>query len=301
MNNKKTLGDNVFDVINIMLMLVLVLVTLLPFLHVLFASFSSSEYLMHNKGLMLWPKGFNLQAYGFALRNPILGSAYKNTIIYAGLGTLLGGLLMSMTAYALVKPNWPFKKVFLLIIIFTMFFGGGLIPTYINIRNLSMLDTMWVMFIPSCISTWSIIILRTGFSQLSLSISESAYMDGANDFTILFRLIMPLSKAVLAVIALFSLVGYWNSWFPALVYLRKRELYPLQMVLREILMMGEMRGMEEMMIDEQYIAEMGGDQIAMREVIKYATIMLAIGPIIFTYPFLQRYFVKGVMIGSLKG
>ncbi|HHV96134.1 MAG TPA: carbohydrate ABC transporter permease [Clostridiaceae bacterium] len=299
---KKTFGEKIFDVFNIILMLILVVVTLLPFLHVIFSSFSSSKYIMQTKGLMLWPKGFNTKAYELALENPILGRSYINTIIYAASGTFLGIFLMSMAAYALVKPEWPLKKTFIIMIMITMFFGGGLIPTYINIRNLRLLNTMWVMFLPSCINTWTIMVLRTGFNQVPSSIAESAYMDGANDLIILFKFIMPLSKAVLAVVALFSIVGYWNSWFPALIYLKDRKLYPLQMVLREVVTLGENAGIEQMILDSMSdIAEEGGDFITMREAIKYATITIAIGPIILVYPFLQRYFVKGVMIGSLKG
>ena len=299
---KKTFGEKIFDVFNIILMLILVVVTLLPFLHVIFSSFSSSKYIMQTKGLMLWPKGFNTKAYELALENPILGRSYINTIIYAASGTFLGIFLMSMAAYALVKPEWPLKKTFIIMIMITMFFGGGLIPTYINIRNLRLLNTMWVMFLPSCINTWTIMVLRTGFNQVPSSIAESAYMDGANVLIILFKFIMPLSKAVLAVVALFSIVGYWNSWFPALIYLKDRKLYPLQMVLREVVTLGENAGIEQMILDSMSdIAEEGGDFITMREAIKYATITIAIGPIILVYPFLQRYFVKGVMIGSLKG
>jgi len=296
----ETKGEKIFDVVNIMFMLIFVLVTLLPFLHVIFASFSSSEFILQQRGLVLWPKGFNIIAYKFALKNPLIGTSYRNTIFYSGAGTFIGLIIMSMAAYTLVKKGWPFKGLVLAIFLIPMFFGGGLIPSYINIKNLGLLDTVWVMFLPSCISTFFLIIMRTGFSQIPDSISESAYMDGANDFLILFRLIIPLSKATLAVIALFSIVGYWNSWFPALIFLRNRKLYPLQMILREVLIQGEMRVVETSMLDEG-IGEYADDMLKMREVIKYATIVLSIGPVICAYPFLQRYFVKGVMIGSLKG
>jgi len=299
----ETKGEKIFDVVNIMFMLIFVLVMLLPFLHVIFASFSSSEFILQQRGLVLWPKGFNIIAYKFALKNPLIGTSYRNTIFYSGAGTFIGLIIMSMAAYTLVKKGWPFKGLVLAIFLIPMFFGGGLIPSYINIKNLGLLDTVWVMFLPSCISTFFLIIMRTGFSQIPDSISESAYMDGANDFLILFRLIIPLSKATLAVIALFSpfivarLATLCKSGF---FFLRNRKLYPLQMILREVLIQGEMRVVETSMLDEG-IGEYADDMLKMREVIKYATIVLSIGPVICAYPFLQRYFVKGVMIGSLKG
>jgi len=294
---KRAVSDIIFDTFNIIFMIILVIVTLYPFLHVVFASVSSSSYVMLHKGLILWPRGFNLRAYSFALRHPMLGLSYLNTIYYASMGTILGLFLMSLAAYAFAKRSFPGKKFFLFIIVFTMFFGGGLIPTYLNIKNLGLLNTRLVMFLPTCISTWSIIIMRTGFSQLPESLVESAYLDGANDFQILFKITLPLSKAVIAVIALYSIVGYWNSWFNALIYLNDRKKYPLQMILREILIIGEMADLETTIAEETFASE----RASIAQVIKYATMVLTTGPIIAAYPFLQKYFVKGVMIGSLKG
>ncbi len=296
MKLKRTFSDLIFDTINEILMFFLIIITLYPFLHVVFCSFSSSAYVIGNKGIMLWPKGFNLEAYRFAISHPMLGISYINTIFYAATGTLLGILIMSFAAYSFSKHKFPGKKFFLFIIVFTMFFSGGLVPTYLNIKNLGLMDTRLVMFLPSCISTWSIIIMRTGFQQLPVSLSESAYLDGANDFIILFRIILPLSKAILAVVSLFSIVGYWNSWFSALIYLKDRNKYPLQMILREILIIGEMADIE-MQLSEEIASD---KRAAMQEVIKYATMVLTTGPIIAVYPFLQKYFVKGVIIGSLK-
>jgi putative aldouronate transport system permease protein len=297
MKLKRTFSDLVFDIINVVLMFFLIIITLYPFLHVIFCSFSTSAHVMSHKGIMLWPKGFNIEAYRFAISHPMLGLSYLNTIYYAVAGTLLGLTIMSFAAYAFAKPQFPGKRFFLFIIVFTMFFGGGLIPTYLNIKNFGLMDTRLVMFLPSCISTWSIIIMRTGFQQLPVSLSESAYLDGANDFIILFRIILPLSKATLAVVSLFSIVGYWNSWFSALIYLKDRNKYPLQMILREILIIGEMADLEAEIADKYSSTK----RAAMQEVIKYATMVLTTGPIIIAYPFLQKHFVKGVMIGSLKG
>lgn len=297
MKHKRNLSDIIFDSANLFFMILLILATLYPFLHIVFASFSSSAHVMASKGLILWPKGFNLKAYSFAIAHPMLGLSYFNTIMYAGLGTLSGLFIMSLAAYAFSKPYFPGKKFLLFLIVFTMFFRGGLIPNYLNIRNLGLLDTRLVMFLPSCIATYHIIIMRTGFKQLPDSLSESAYLDGANDFQILFKIVIPLSKAVIAVIALFKLVGYWNSWFPALIFLTDRKKYPLQMILREILIIGEMSDLDAS------IAENAGttERASLEQVIKYAVMVLTIGPIIAAYPFLQKYFVKGVMVGSLKG
>lgn len=297
MKYKKKPSEIIFDTINVILMVMLMVVTLYPFLHVVFSSFSSPEYVIENTGIMLWPKGFNIQGYKYAFAHPMLGKSYLNTILYAGAGTLLGIIIMSLSAYAFAKPSFPGKSFFLFIIVFTMFFGGGLIPSYLNIKRLGLLNTRLVMFLPGCISTWSIIMLRTNFQEIPDSLGESAYLDGANDFTILFRIILPLSKAILAVITLFSVVGYWNSWFPALIYLDDRSKYPLQMILREILIIGEMADLESHIADEVS----SNKRAAMGEVIKYATMVLTIGPIIILYPFLQKYFMKGVMIGSIKG
>jgi putative aldouronate transport system permease protein len=297
MDLKKKFASFLFDVINIFLMLILIAITLYPFLHVINCSFSTSAHVINQKGIMFWPKGFNLKAYKFALYHPILGLSYLNTIYYALMGTLIGLIIMSLAAYAFTKNQFLGKKYFLFLIIFTMFFGGGLIPTYLNIKNLGLIDTRLVMFLPTCISTWSIMILRTGFQQIPISLAESAYLDGANDFTILFKIVLPLSKAVLAVVSLFSIIGYWNSWFSALIYLKDRNKYPLQIVLREILLIGEMADIETQITD----VTLSTERAALQQTIKYSTMVLTIGPIIVVYPLLQKHFVKGVMIGSLKG
>ena len=297
MRYKRSPLEITFDIINIILMFILLIATLYPFLHVVFSSLSSSEYVIRNKGLILWPKGFNLKGYKYAFKHPMLGKAYLNTILYAGAGTLIGLITMSLSAYAFAKPSFPGKGFFLFIIVFTMFFSGGLIPSYLNVRRLGLLNTRFIMIILGSISTWSIIMLRTNFQEIPASLAESAYLDGANDFTILFRIVLPLSKAILAVITLFSVVGYWNSWFSALIYLDDRSKYPLQMILREILITGEMADLEVEISDE--IAS--HERAAISEIIKYATMVLTIGPIILIYPFLQKYFIEGVMIGSIKG
>mgnify|MGYP000867203793 CR=1 FL=1 len=296
MLHKRKSSEYIFDKLNELMMLLLIIITLVPFLHVIFASFSSSSEVLANRGLILWPREFNVDAYKYALAHPILLPSYLNTVYYAVAGTALGLFTMSMAAYAFIKRSFPGKKIFLFAIIFTMFFGGGMIPNYLNIKNLGLIDTRLVMILPGCISTWSIIILRTGFKQVPDSLRESAYLDGANDIIILFKIVIPLSKAVLAVISLYSIVGYWNTWFSALIYLRDRSKYPLQMVLREIVIVGRMDEITSKLAEEI----VSNRRAAMEEVIKYATMVLTTGPIILVYPFLQKYFIKGVIVGSLK-
>lgn len=296
-NYKRKFIDYVFDITNVVLMAFLVIVTLYPFLHVISYSFSDSARILNHKGLMLYPIGFNLKAYKFAVAHPLLGPSYLNTIFYSLSGTLLGLSIMSLGAYAFTKPRFPAKGFFVILIIFTMFFSGGLIPTYLNIRNLGLIDKRIVMFLPFCVGTRYLMMMRTSFQQLPISLSESAYLDGANDFTILFKIILPLSKAILAVISLYSIVGFWNSWFPALIYLKDRNKYPLQMILREILIIGSKAELETAISDQTISTE----RAAIQDVIKYAIMVLTTGPIIVAYPFLQKYFIKGVMIGSLKG
>jgi putative aldouronate transport system permease protein len=201
--------------------------------------------------------------------------------------------MTSFGAYALSRQHVMWKNPVMFLIVFTMFFSGGLIPTYLLIQDLGMLNTRWALIIPSAMSAYNLIIMRTSFQSVPVSLEESAKLDGASDFTVLFRVILPLSMPVVAVMILFYGVAHWNSWFSALIYLRKRELYPLQLILREILITSS---------TESMMTSVGGaDKTPIGETIKYATIIVATGPILLLYPFLQKYFVKGVMIGAIKG
>lgn len=290
---KRTLGDRIFDAVNALLLTFLMIITLYPLLYVVFASLSSPNELISHTGLLLKPQGFTFGAYKAVLKNPMIFSGYKNTLFIVIVGTVYNIVMTSMGAYVLSRKKFFWKKPMTYMVIVTMFFGGGLIPSYLLIQNLGLGNKLWALIIPSAIGTWNLIIMRTSFASIPDSLIESAGMDGANEFTILFKIVLPLSLPTIAVMALYYGVGHWNSWFNAMIYLRKRELYPLQLVLREILISNSTNDMmQNVAVTEKE---------AISETIKYATIMVATVPILCAYPFLQKYFVKGAMVGALKG
>ncbi len=290
---RKSIGERAFDVANILFLSALTLVTLYPLLYVLFASVSNPGDLAQSRGILLRPLGFSLEAYRAVFKNPAITSGYTNTLFYVVAGTLVNLVMTSLGAYALSRANVMLKTPILLLIIFTMFFSGGLIPTYLLVgKTLNWVDTPWALIIPGAISTWNLLVLKTAFEAVPVALEEAARMDGANDFTILMRVVIPLSLPALAVIVLFYAVGHWNAYFQALIYLRNRDLFPLQLVLREILLANS--------TDSMTTGVSSGDVEPIGETIKYATIVVATLPILALYPFLQRYFVKGVLIGGVK-
>ena len=294
MRIKGSIGDNIFGVVNTILMIGLMGVTLYPLLYAAFASVSDPASFMQFRGALLRPLGFTLEAYRRVFDNPMILIGYRNTLFYMIAGTFLNLLMTSLGAYVLSRRNVPLIRPIMMGIVFTMFFSGGLIPTFLLVgRTLGMMDTPWALIVPVAISTYNLIIMRTGFEAVPYELEEAARIDGANDLDILFRVILPLSKPVLAVMILFYAVAHWNAFFSAMVYLRNREWYPLQLVLREILIVNA--------IDSMVTGGSTGDVIPIGETIKYATIVVATLPILCVYPFLQRYFVKGVMIGAIKG
>lgn len=292
MKIKASFGERIFDFLNILFMIVLIIVTLYPFLYVLFSSLSDPGLLAKNRGILYLPIGFTLKAYELVFANPMIVVGYLNTIFYVVVGTTINILLTSIGAYALSRRNAMLTKPIMMFITFTMFFSGGLIPTYLLIGQLGMIDTRWALIIPNAVSVWNLIIMRTSFKGIPESLEESARIDGAGDWTILFRIILPLSLPVIAVMILFYGVGHWNAYFDAMIYLRNNDLWPLQLVLREILITNS--------TDNFITGVGGGDRYPVGETVKYATIIVATLPILFLYPFLQKYFVKGVMIGSIK-
>lgn len=289
-----SMSRRLFVGINTLLMVFMVLVCLLPFTHVIFASISSPAFISQNRGIVLYPHGFNLIGYKLVFKNPSVVTGYYNTLFYTVAGTAISLLLTAMGAYVLSRKNVLWNKFFMKVIIVTMFFSGGLIPFFLVVDRLGMSDTRMAVIIPYAIGTFYLIIMRTSFAQIPDSLEESAKIDGANDFLILFRIIIPLSMPVIAVMILFYAVGYWNSWFPAVIFLRKRELFPLQLILREVLIQNDLSKMIK-------IADLEKTNDAYyRMLVKYTTIVVATLPVIFVYPFLQRYFIKGIMIGSIK-
>lgn len=293
MGGKVSLGERIFDKLNIVGLLILSILTLYPILYVAFASLSSPGKFMGHSGLLLMPKGFSLESYKAVLNNPIILSGYRNTLFIIVVGVGLNIVLTSMGAYVLSRKNFKPRNVIMFFIIFTMFFQGGLIPFYFTVRDLHLDNTLWSLIIPVAISTFNLIIMRTAFMSIPDSMEESAKIDGASHMTILFKIILPLSMATIAVMVLYYGVAHWNAWFNAMIFLRKREMWPLQLVLREILVANETGDMS--------LGAASGDKEMISQTIKYAVIIVATIPILLLYPFLQKYFVKGALIGAVKG
>lgn len=290
---KKSLGEHSFDIGNFLFMCLLVVVTLYPLLHVALASISQPAEIMAHTGLLLKPLGFSLRAYEHVFKNPNVVRGYMNTIFIVTVGVSFNLFLTSLGAYFLSRKNVLWKKPVMIMIVITMFFQGGLIPFYFTVRQLGLDNTLWALIIPVGINTYNMIIMRTAFMAVPEELIESVTIDGGGHFTILFRIVLPLSMATVAVMILYYGVYHWNSWFNAMIFLRKRELFPLQLILREILILQE--------TDDMTLQMDAGDHQMIGETIRYALIMVATVPILCLYPFVQRYFVKGVMIGALKG
>lgn len=292
---KRTKLGVVFDVFNTLFLIMLSFISLYPFLYVIFASLSDSSALSVYRGMLFKPLGFSMAAYKAVFEQSDVITGYINTIIYVVAGTAINILMTSLGAFVLSRKNFYWNKILLPMAVFTMFFGGGLIPSFLLIKTLGMYDTRWAILIPGAISTWNLFIMKTNFMSIPASLEESAEIDGANSFVVFARIVMPLSMPVIAVMILYYGVGNWNSWFNAMVYLRNRKLFPLQLFLREILISNST---EEMMLS----MDVGtADTQIVSESVKYATIVVATLPILCVYPFLQKYFVKGVMIGAIKG
>jgi putative aldouronate transport system permease protein len=290
---RKSVGERVFDMGNAFILLALMIATLYPLLYVLFASVSNPGSLAQARGILLAPLGFSFDAYRAVFANPAITTGYRNTVFYVVAGTAINLVMTSLGAYVLSRKNLLWKTPLMLLIVFTLFFSGGLIPTYLLVgKTLRMTDTVWALLIPNAISTWNLLVLKTSFEAVPESLEEAARIDGANDFTILWRVIVPLSLPAMAVVTLFYAVGHWNAYFNALIFLRDRSLYPLQLILREILIANSVQGMTA--------GAASGDVEQLGETIKYATVVVATLPILLLYPFLQRFFVKGVLIGGVK-
>jgi putative aldouronate transport system permease protein len=293
MTRDRSLFDTVFDTVIYAALVVLVLVTLYPLMYVAFASISDATQLVTHKGFLFRPLGFSLEAYISVFKNPGILTGYKNTIFIVVMGVVINLFMTAIGAYVLSRKNVMWNKAFIFIIVFTMFFNGGLIPLYLIVKNVGLVNSLWATIIPFAISTFNLIIMRTAFMSIPDSLEESAKIDGANHITILFRIILPLSMPVIAVMILYYAVEKWNGWFYASVFLKDRELFPLQLTLREILIANSTDSMTQ--------GADAGDRFQIGETIKYATIMVATVPILCVYPFVQKYFVKGVMVGALKG
>jgi len=289
---KKSMGEKLFDGFNVMLLAVAAFVFVYPVWFTVVSSLSDAHAIASGE-VTFWPIGFNLAAYERVFSDPNIWLAYGNTIYYVAAGTAINLILTTLGAYPLSRKDLWGRNFVMGMIVFTMFFSGGLIPSYLNVRNLGLFDTRWALLLPGAISAFNLIVMRTYFqSSIPDGLIESAKIDGANEFRILGTVVLPLSAPILAVMTLFYAVGHWNSWFNAMIYLQDRSLYPLQLILREILVQSQ--------TNELLSGVNQNDVVKVSETIKYATIVVATLPILFIYPFLQKYFVKGVMIGALK-
>ena len=292
---KQCMSDKVFDVVNVTLMVVLAAIFLWPLIFVLSASFSDPAAVTLGK-VWLFPKGFTLEGYKAIFEYKNIWIGYKNTLIYTVLGTCINLVMTICAAYPLSRKDFRPGKLLSTMFMFTMFFSGGLIPSYMVVVNLGIYDTIWAMVLPSAVHFLYIIIMRTYFqTNIPQALFEAAELDGANTAQVLFRIVLPLSGPILAVMALYYGVGKWNSYFDALVYMGTQTKYPLQLFLREIL------------INNQIDLNMAGLDIAAAEaklqlalIIKYGVIVVASLPVLCAYPFVQKYFVKGIMIGAVK-
>lgn len=290
---KTTAGEKVFSVGNYTFMVLLMIIMVYPMWYVLMASFSDAVRLSAHEGLLLKPLGFTLDAYKLMAKNPMILRGYGNTLFILALGLVFNMTLTCMGAYVMSRTNVLFGKAITMMIIFTMYFSGGLIPFYLTVKQLGMENSLLALIVPSAINTFNLIIMRTSFAAIPSSLEESARLDGAGHITILVRIIVPLSKATMAVIALYYAVAHWNSWFNAMIFLTDRKLFPLQLILREILIQNDTSSMTQMVNI--------GESSFIGETIKYAVIIVSVVPILCVYPFVQKYFVKGVMIGAVKG
>lgn len=281
-------GVTVFDVILVIIMLAFMACIIVPFLHVIAVSFSENKYVMANM-VSIFPMGFTLDTYKQILSNGDFFHAYGNTIFYTVVGTVLSLTVTAMAAYALARGKMVGHKLFSLMITITMFFGGGLIPTYMAIRDYGLINSRWVMIIPALVNTWNLIVLRSFFVAFPQEIIESGQIDGLQEAGVFFRLVLPTSKAALATIGLYYAVAYWNNYMTAKLYIRDQDLWPVSVLLQQMLDQAGTQANEETGVR------------LIEATVRYASILIVITPIMCVYPWLQKYFVKGVMVGSIKG
>ncbi len=296
----ESFGDRIFLVFIYVFLVLALIITLYPLIYVTSASISDPRYV--NTGQMwLLPKGVTFEGYAKLLGNPEIWIGYRNTILYTVTGTLISLIVTISCGFAMAKKTLPGRNICMAFMMVTMFFSGGLIPSFIWIKRFGMLDTIWAIILPGATSVWNVIITRT-FIQTSIpdELEEAASIDGCNTFTIFFRIILPLSMPIIAVMALFAGVGRWNSYFQEMIYLSTRTKMPLQVFLREQLIVAQMMAQSDKVITSEEAITLA-EQVKLSDIIKYAVMIVATLPIILVYPFLQRFFVKGILVGSVKG
>jgi len=294
---RHTVGELVMRAVNVALISLFLAAIVAPFLNIIALSLNDGMDAQMG-GIWLWPRDFTLDNYREVFEDPTLLNAYKITALRVVIGTVSSVFLTALAAYALKFSTLPGRKFFTMMILFTMLFSGGIVPTYILLKSLGLTNRFWVYIVPQLYAAWNILLMRTFFLGIPNSLEESAKLDGANDFQIFFAIILPISKPVISVIALFNGVSHWNDWFAGTFFVSREELHPLQTVLRAMLMSAEA------LRKRMFILQMAPDDARLNvttESLKMATIIVATVPIVLIYPFIQKYFVQGVMIGSVKG
>ena len=290
--NKKpaSVGSRVFDVVKYIILAIVGFIMFYPMWYVFIVSMSSAKFISLGDIAFL-PKGITFEAYERVFQSKNIWTGYRNTVIYTVVGTAINLLLTAMCAYPLSRKEFYGRKTLTILITVTMFVSGGMIPLYLVVNNLHLMNTMWAVILPSAISTYNMIIMRTSFEAIPDALIESAYLDGANDIIILRHIVLPLSKAIIATMVLFYSVSHWNSYFPAMLYLNSKSKYPVQVIMRDIIIGSDMSE--------------AGDTSALSMVsttnYRYAVIIISLIPILMVYPFIQKYFTKGVMVGAVKG
>lgn len=284
--------DKVFKVFTVLVVVAIGLCCLIPFLHIVAMSFSNKTAVMRGD-VFLWPKGWDLSAYKAVFNNKGLMDSMWFTLFLTFVHTLICLVMTILCAYPLSRPGLKFKSVLLIYMLFTMYFSGGMVPGYLNIKSLGLLNNFWVLILPGMLSTYNMILMKSFFQSMPRELEESAYVDGANDLVVLLRIVLPLSKAMLATLALFYAVGRWNGFMDAILYINDESLYTIQVRLRQLIQASQVSTMLE------DIPEMKADLIA--ETVKASCLVFSMIPVMVIYPWLQKYFVKGVMIGSVKG
>ncbi|MBS4198312.1 carbohydrate ABC transporter permease [Bacillus sp. FJAT-49732] len=294
----RTRGDKIFDIANTLFFAIVLIVTIYPLYFMLIASFSSPTA-VNNGEIWLWPKDITFKGYEMIFDHSKIWTGYKNSIIYTVVGTTINVVLTITGGYALSRKDLPGRNIFMFFIVFTMFFSGGMIPSYLLVKDLGMVNTMWALIVPGAISAYNLIIVRTFFqSTIPDELLEAGIMDGCTNLKFFTNVVIPLSKPIIAVMVLFHAVGHWNAYFSALIYLRDTALYPLQLVLREVLILTQAN---EVVENSGALVESSKEMANVSGLIKYGIVIIASLPMLILYPFIQKHFVKGVMIGSIKG
>lgn len=286
----RSVGSRLFDVLNIVFLILVVFATLYPLYYIAVISLSDGNAVLRQE-VRFFPVGFTLGAYKMVMMTATIPRSLLNSILYTTVGTLINLSFTALCAYPLSRPHFSGRKVFTWMVTVTMFFSGGLIPLYLLVRNLGLLNTMWALVLPEAISPWNMFIMRTYFQGIPEEMHEAAIIDGANDLQILVKIVLPLATPIMATLLLFYAVGHWNSWFEPAIYLDEKSRYPVQLIMRQIVLQGQF----------EQTNVLGVDAGVIEKTLKYATIMVSTLPILAVYPFVQKYFVKGVMIGAIKG